>query len=210
MDLLDGLRWRYATKRFDPERRVSDEQVRQLAEAVNLTASSFGLQHYRLIVVQDQATQEELRKVSYDQPQVTECSHVFVLAAKTDLSGDYVDDYMRRMAETRGVELDQVSGFGEYIKGSLSQRDANFIANWNKRQAYMGLSTLLAACGELRIDSCPMEGFQPEDYDRILGLSARGLTATVIAAVGYRAEGDATQHHKKVRLPLEEFVTVIS
>ena len=210
MQLLEALRWRYATKRFNPEKKVSDAQVRQLAEAVNLTASSFGLQHYRLIIVEDQDTKEQLRKVSYDQPQIMECSHLFVLAAKTDLSGDYVDDYMRRMAETRGVELDQVSGFGAYIKGTLSDKSQDFIVNWNKRQAYMGLATLLAAAAELRIDTCPMEGFQPEDYDRILGLTERGLTATVIAPVGYRSAEDQTQHHKKVRLPLEDFVTVVS
>ena len=209
MQLLDALRWRYATKRFNPEKKVSEEQVRQLAEAVNLTASSFGLQHYRLIIVKDQDIREQLRKVSYDQPQITECSHLYVLAAKTDLSGTYVDDYMRRMAETRGVELEQVSGFGEYIKGSLSDKSQDFIVNWNKRQAYMGLSTLLAAAAELRIDSCPMEGFQPDDYDRILNLSERGLTATVIAPVGYRAAADQSQHHKKVRLPLEEFVITV-
>lgn len=209
MQLLPALQWRYATKKFATDRQVSDEDLRQLMEAVNLTASSFGLQHYRVIVVQDQATKDKLLPASYDQGQITDCSHLFVFAAKTDLTGDYVDEYMQRMADTRGLPLDQVSGFGTYIKGTLTDKSEDFIVNWNKRQAYMGLSTLLAAAAELRIDTCPMEGFDPAQYDEILGLTQRGLTATVIAPVGYRSEEDATREHKKVRLPLDEMFTIV-
>ena len=206
MELLNALRWRYATKRFDPTKNVSEKDLRQLMQAVNLSASSFGLQHYRLVVVGDDAVKKELRAASYDQAQLTESSHVFVFAAMTEVSPDYVDDYMQRMADTRGLPVEQVQGFGEYIKGSLKDKSPDFIDNWNKRQAYTGLGTLLAAAAELRIDSCPMEGFEPPKYDQILGLTERGLTATVICPVGYRSPEDATQHHKKVRLPLEEMV----
>ena len=206
MELLNALRWRYATKRFDPTKKVREDDLRQLTQAVNLSASSFGLQHYRLVVVGDDAVKKELRAASYDQAQLTESSHVFVLAAMTEVSADYVDDYMQRMADTRGLPVEQVQGFGEYIKGSLKDKSPDFIDNWNKRQAYTGLGTLLAAAAELRIDSCPMEGFEPAKYDQILGLTERGLTATVICPVGYRSPEDATQHHQKVRLPLEEMV----
>ncbi len=209
MELLNALRWRYATKRFDPAKKVSENDLRQLMEAVNLSASSFGLQHYRLVVVGDDAVKKELRAASYDQAQLTESSHVFVFAAMTEVSPDYVDDYMQRMADTRGLPVEQVQGFGEYIKGSLKDKSAEFIDNWNKRQAYTGLGTLLAAAAELRIDSCPMEGIEPPKYDQILGLTERGLTATVICPVGYRSAEDATQHHKKVRLPLEEMVVQV-
>ncbi|WP_238752163.1 NAD(P)H-dependent oxidoreductase [Neolewinella maritima] len=209
MELLDALRWRYATKRFDPSKKVQQDDLRALLEAVNLSASSFGLQHYRIVVVEDPETKQALRAASYDQAQLTESSHVLVLAAKTDMTPAYVDDYMQRMADTRGLPVDQVQGFGEYIKGTLTDKSTDFIIAWNKRQAYTGLGTLLAAAAELRIDSCPMEGFQPEEYDRILGLTERGLTATVIAPIGYRAAEDATQTHKKVRLPLDEMVITV-
>ena len=209
MEILQALQWRYATKKFAADQRVSTEDLQQLMEAVNLTASSFGLQHYRVMVVQDQAMKDRLLPASYNQAQITDCSHLFVFAAKTDLSGDYVDDYMQRMADIRGLPLDQVSGFGTYIKGTLTGKSEDFIVNWNKRQAYMGLSTLLAAAAELRIDTCPMEGFDPAKYDEILGLTERGLTATVIAPIGYRSEEDATREHKKVRLPLKEMFTMV-
>ena len=206
MELLKALRWRYATKRFDPTRKVSEDNLQNLMEAVNLSASSFGLQHYRMVVVEDAGVKKELRAASHDQAQLTESSHVFVFAAMTEVSPAYVDEYMQRMADTRGLPVEKVQGFGEYIKGSLKDKSADYIQNWNKRQAYTGLGTLLAAAAELRIDSCPMEGFVAADYDRILGLTERGLTATVICPVGYRSAEDATQQHKKVRLPLGEMV----
>lgn len=210
MQLTEALQWRYATKRFDPAKKVSHEDLELLMQAVNLTASSFGLQPYRVMVVQDGKIKQKLREASYDQPQLTESSHVFVFAAKTDMNGDYVDEYIQLVADTRGLDLTKISGFGTYIKDSLTGKSPEFIVNWNKRQTYMGLSTLLAAAAELRIDSCPMEGFEPGKYDEILGLTDRGLTATVIATVGYRSADDATQAHKKVRLPLEEMFTVIT
>jgi nitroreductase len=170
---------------------------------VALSASSFGLQPYQIAVVSDPDTRKQLRAVSYDQPQITDSSHLFVLAAKTDMSPAYVDDYMHRIADTRRLNPEALNGFGSHIKGSVSARSPEQILNWNKRQVYIALGTLLAAAAELRIDNCPMEGFDAEAYDRILGLSERGLTATVLCAVGFRSEEDATAGHKKVRLPHE-------
>jgi nitroreductase len=209
MQLIESLQWRYATKRFDPERKVSEEDLIKLRQAVALSASSFGLQPYRIVIVDEPETKRQLREVSYDQPQLTEASHVFVLAAKADMSSDYVEDYVRRIASTRGQEYDEVKGYGDYMKGSIGARSADFIQNWNKRQVYIALGTLLAAAAELRIDSCPMEGFQAEAYDRILGLAEMGLTATVILPVGYRSAEDATAGHKKVRLPEEELFVAV-
>lgn len=204
MTLLPALNWRYATKRFDPNKKVSAENIEQIQRAIDLAPSSFGLQPYRALVIDDPDTREKLRAASYAQPQITECSHLFVLAAKKDMSPDYVDEYMRRIATTRGQELEDVSGFGEYIKGSTGKMSPEAIVQWNKRQTYIALGMLLAAAAELRVDSCPMEGFEAEKYDELLGLKERGLTATVVAAVGYRSEEDATRHHGKVRLGVGE------
>ena len=203
MSLIENLKWRYATKRFDPERKVDDEAIRTLKEAVNLSATSFGLQPYRVVIVSDPAVKEQLRAASYNQPQLTESSHVFIFCAMTDMPAAHIDTYVDRAAEVQEVPREQLEDFANYMKGSVAGRPEETIEPWNKRQAYIGLGTLLAAAAELKLDTCPMEGFEAAEYDRILGLSDRGLTATVIAPVGYRSEEDATQHRAKVRMPLE-------
>ena len=206
MQLLDDLRWRYATKRFAADRKVSDENLRKLEEAVNLAATSFGLQPFRLVVVSDPKVKEQLRTASYNQPQLTECSHVFVFCAMTEMPPEQIDRYVDRIAEVRDVPREQLNDYANYMKGSVAGKTVESIKVWNQRQAYLGLGTLLAAAAQLRIDSCPMEGFDAGEYDRILNLTDKGLTATVIAPVGYRSEEDATQHYAKVRVPLEEMV----
>ena len=204
--LLESLKWRYATKRFDATKSVAGEGIEVLKQAVNLTASSFGLQHYRLLVIDNAELKAKLREASYNQPQLTEASHIFVLASKTDMSPEYIDDFISRTAAARGIALDDIKGYGEYIKGSVAGMDAETVKGWNQRQAYIALGTLLAAAAELRIDTCPMEGFENAKYDEILGLTKQGLTATVVATVGYRSAEDPTLGAAKVRLPLEEMV----
>lgn len=204
--LLEALQWRYATKRFDADKVVAAEDLDVLKQAVNLTATSFGLQHFRLLVIEDAELKTRLRAASYDQPQLTEASHIFVLAAKTDMSPEYVDDFIQRTAAARGLSPADLEGYGAYIKGTLASKEASFIQEWNQRQAYIALGTLLATAAELRVDSCPMEGFEVEKYDEILGLTQRGLTATVVAPVGYRSAEDQTAGAAKVRLPLAEMV----
>lgn len=203
MQLLESLRWRYATKRFDEDRQVSDEDIRKLQEAVNLAATSFGLQPFRVVTVSDPELKEQLRAASYNQPQLTESSHVFVFCAMKEMPPEHIDAYMDRTAEVRDVPREQLNDYANYMKGSVAGKTVESIEAWNKRQAYIALGTLLAAAAELRIDACPMEGFEAGEYDRILGLTDKGLTATVIAPVGYRSEEDATQHKAKVRVPLE-------
>ncbi|NJB84412.1 nitroreductase [Lewinella marina] len=209
MTLIDSLKWRYATKRFDATRQVGTEDLQTLKEATNLAASSFGLQPYRVLVIEDPKVKEQLREASYNQPQLTESSHVFVFAAKRDLTPEYIDSYVDRIAEVRGVARENLDGYAEYMKGSVAGKDLDSVRSWNQRQAYIGLGTLLAAAAELGIDTCPMEGFDVAAYDRILGLEEQGLTATVIAPVGYRSPEDATQEQEKVRFSLDEMFTTI-
>ncbi len=204
MNLIESLKWRYATKRFAAGRTVSAEDLRTLKEAVNLSASSFGLQPYRVVIVSDPAMKQQLRAASYDQAQLTESSHVFVFAAMKAMPPAHIDTFLDRMAEIRHTPREQLNGFGDYMKGAVAGQSAEATEQWNKRQAYIGLGTLLAAAAELRLDACPMEGFDAGAYDRLLGLEERGLTATVIAPIGYRADADATRHHAKVRVALGE------
>lgn len=206
MSLIKSLEWRYATKRFNPEKKVSDADIETLKQAANLTASSYGLQPYRLLVINNDELQEQLKTGAYNQPQLTEASHVFVLASKTDMTPEYVDGFIKMLADQRGISVDDVQGYADYIKGSIAPKDEEFIKDWNRRQAYIVLGTLLAAAAELRIDACPMEGFQSAVFDEMLGLGELGLTAAVILPVGYRSEEDETRNYAKVRLPLDEFV----
>ncbi|WP_020570695.1 NAD(P)H-dependent oxidoreductase [Neolewinella persica] len=202
--IIDGLKWRYATKRFDAAKKVSDADLQTLQQAVNLTATSYGLQTFRVALISDPNVKEQLQVASYNQPQLTESSHVFVFANMLDVSDEYVDGFIRLLAETRGIPVDAVQGYADYIKGSLKGKEPAFIQDWTRRQAYIALGTLLATAGELKIDTCPMEGFDAEQVNNILGLPEQGLNACVIATVGYRSEEDKTQHAAKVRLPLEE------
>ncbi|MFK8162534.1 MAG: NAD(P)H-dependent oxidoreductase [Lewinella sp.] len=202
--IIDGLKWRYATKRFDATKKVSDADIQTLQQAVSLTASSYGLQPFRVALVSDPKVKEQLQVASYNQPQLTESSHVFIFANMQDVSDEYVDNFIKLLADTREIPVDAVQGYADYIKGSLKDKDAAFINDWTRRQAYIALGTLMATAGELKIDTCPMEGFVPEKVNEILGLTARGLSACVIATVGYRSAEDKTQHAAKVRLPLEE------
>lgn len=202
--IISALEWRYATKQFDPARTASDADIETLKKAVNLAATSYGLQPFRVVVVTDQATKEKLRAAAYNQEQLSTASHIFVFAAKQDMSPEYIDAFIDMLAKQRGVPFESVKGYADYIKGSVAGQNADYVKDWNRRQAYIALGTLLATAGELKIDTCPMEGFDAAQFDDILGLKAQGLSTSVIVPVGYRLKEDKTQHYAKVRFPLEE------
>lgn len=207
--LVESLEWRYATKKFDSSQRVTDEHIDQLKQAINLAATSYGLQPFRVLVVTDQATKEKLKEAAYGQSQMTDASHVFVFAHKLDISDEYVDDYMNRIAQTRNVSIEKLQGFGNTIKGSIKGKSTEDIREWNRRQAYIGLGHLLVAAADIRVDVCPMEGFDAQQVDEILGLPEMGLSTAVAAPVGFRSEDDSLQSATKVRLPQEElFINV--
>jgi nitroreductase len=202
--IIDSLKWRYATKHFDAAKKVSDADIQTLQQSVSLAATSYGLQPFRVALITDPKVKEQLQAASFNQAQFTESSHIFVFANMLEVSDDYVDRFIKRFAETRGIPVDAIQGYADYIKGSLKGKGAAFINDWTRRQAYIALGTLMATAGELKIDTCPMEGFEPEKVNDILDLTEQGLSACVIATVGYRSEDDKTQYAAKVRLPLEE------
>lgn len=202
--IIDSLKWRYATKHFDAAKKVSAADIQTLQQSVNLAATSYGLQPFRVALVSDPEVKEQLKAASFNQSQLTDSSHVFVFANMLEVSDDYVDGFIKLLADIRGIPVDAVQGYADYIKGSLKGKDAAFIQDWTRRQAYIALGTLLATASELKVDTCPMEGFEPDKVNDILGLTEQGLSACVIATVGYRSEEDKTQHAAKVRLPLED------
>lgn len=203
MELLKNLEWRYATKKFDPLKKVSEEHIKLLKQAIRLSASSYGLQLYKVLVISDRRLRERLQSASWGQNQVTEASHLFVFCHYTETRPEYIDAYIRLTAETRKLDVKDLNGYGDSIKTKISEKSAEEKTAWLQCQPYIALGNLLAACAELKIDACPMEGFEREQYDEILSLDKQGLSAVALAAVGYRHSDDTSQNLPKVRKPDE-------
>lgn len=205
-DLLDQLHWRYATKRFDPARKIPAELWSALEEALILSPSSFGLQPWKFVVVTDPALKTKLRTVSWDQPQIEECSHLVVFAMKRGLGAPEVKHFVDRIAEVRGVPVEALKEYRDMMLGSVDGPLKAIVDVWSSRQVYIALGTLLASAAMLGVDACPMEGIDPAQYDEILGLKDKGFQALCVCALGYRAESDAYSKLPKVRFTREEVV----
>jgi nitroreductase len=209
MKLIEGLNWRYATKKYDNTKKVSGKDLDQLKEAVRLSASSFGLQLYKVLVIEDPAIKEKLLPATYGQTQVIDSSQVFVFCNYTKVDESDIDSYTDLVAKTRGLSKEDVKPYGDYMKGATSGFTQDQKEVWTAKQTYIALGNLLAAAGELKIDATPMEGFDANLYNEILGLTAKNLNAAVIATVGYRSEEDATKDFAKVRKSKENLFETI-
>lgn len=205
MSLIENLKWRYATKKYDTTKKVSDEDLQIIKEAIQLTATSYGLQLYKAIIIKDQETRNKLVEASWGQKQVADASALIVLANYTSVTPENVDSYADRMSEVRGVPSEDLKGFTEFVKGSMANMSQEVQQIWTGKQTYIALGNILAACAELKIDSTPMEGFVAEKYNEILGLNDKGLNASVIIPIGYRADDDAYSALPKVRRKDEDF-----
>ena len=203
--LLDQLNWRYATKQFDPNRKISSYDWATLEDALLLTPSSGGLQPWKFIVVTDPAVRARLQPASYGQAQIVDASHLVVFTAKTNFNEADVDAHLRRTAEVQGIPIESLAPFRAMLVGGIVQsmdepaRDA-----WARNQAYIALGNLLTSAALLGIDACPMEGFDRAQYDAILGLKAQGYATAVIATLGYRTTADKNAGAPKVRFPKEK------
>jgi nitroreductase len=207
--LLDNLNWRYATKKFDATKKISSQDLNTLKEAVRLSASSYGLQPYKVVIVENPEIREQLKAAAYGQTQITDASQLFVFANDLNAGAESVDAYIKNISETRGVPVDALAGFADMMKGTIANLSQDAKNIWTAKQTYIALGTLLSAASELKIDATPMEGFNPAAFNEILGLDKLGLNASVIATVGYRHDEDDAQHYKKVRKSHEElFITI--
>jgi nitroreductase/dihydropteridine reductase len=204
MSLIDKLKWRYATKKFDSTKKIAAEKLETILEAVQLSPSSLGLQHYRVLIIEDAATREKLRAVAYGQSQITDASQLIVFAAETGIDEAFGKKYIDNIALVRKTPRENLAGFEGMVLGAINSRTPVDRLIWAQKQAYIALGVLISVTAELDIDSCPMEGFDPVQFDEILGLKEKGLTTTVIATIGYRAEDDPYSRLPKVRRPKEE------
>ena len=204
MDILSKLNTRYATKIFDPAKKVSEADMENLLEAIRLSASSFGLQPYKILVVEDPQIRTELRKAAFNQPQITDASALLVFAAKYAANEKTVDQFVDLIASTRNISRESLASFGDSMKRSLQNRSPEQLETWVSKQVYIALGFGLVAAAVLGLDACPMEGFNPAEFDRILDLNKLELKSKVLMAVGYRSEMDKYQHIAKVRQKKED------
>lgn len=207
-DILNALQWRYATKVFDPSRRISPEIWADLEASLVLTPSSYGLQPWKFLVVTDAELRESLVPHAWRQRQVADASHLVIMAVPKTFSEVELDANIMRMAEVRGGTPDALLGFKNMVMkllvdGGLTQAE---LQQWAKNQAYIALGQFMLAAALLGVDTCPMEGFVPEKFDELLGLSERGYTCAVLCPAGYRSENDRYAQLPKVRFKAEDVI----
>jgi len=207
--MIESLKWRYATKKFDKNKQVSAENIQLLKETVRLTASSYGLQPYKVLEVKSPEIREKLKAVSFGQPQITDASTLFVFCANDDLTDAHIDSYLELSAKIQKVDVEVFKGYGDFMKGVFGSRTTADKHEWAARQAYIALGNLLTTAASMQIDVCPMEGFDAQQYNEILGLKGSGYSSVVIAAIGYRSADDEAQNKAKVRRPLDELFETI-
>jgi nitroreductase len=205
MNILEALHWRYATNQFSDE-VISDKQLRQLLNATILSASSFGLQPYRMIVVSSTELKTQLAAVSMGQDKASLCSHLIVFVAEKNMPHTRIDQYIQKLSTVRGTSLEKLQGMSEQMKAALSYKNEAQMMEWAKRQTYLALGNFLTCAASMKIDSCPMEGIELDDYDNILDLSAQGLTTVAACPIGYRHKDDHYAGFKKVRFDYDELV----
>lgn len=204
MSLIDKLRTRYATKKFDASKKLSAGQLNELLDAVQLSPSSFGLQPYKILVVEDAEIRRQLREAARHQAQLTDASQVIVFASETNIDENLVKHYIDNIARTRQMGRHHLEGFENAMIGTVNRLSEDQKIAWSHKQAYIALGVLLTAAAEMGIDACPMEGFEAGKFDEILGLKEKGLTVSVIAAIGFHAADDSLANLPKVRRPKEE------
>ena len=210
MSLLEALKWRYATKKFDISKVIPMEDIEKIKAGFNLSATSYGLQPVSLILLRNKTIQKELVPLSMNQKQVEQASHLAIFCVKTTLDAPYVVDYFERIKSIRRTEDKILASFRTHIIDSFEKKSSDDIYFWAAKQAYLTMGNLLAVCADLRIDACPMEGFDPEAYDNYFDLKAKGLRSVLIMPMGYRAGDDILSKLKKVRKKISESVIEIN
>jgi len=205
--LLARLNWRYATKKFDPARKIPTATWVALEQALVLSPSSYGLQPYRFLVITDPKLRETLKPLAWGQPQVTEASHLVVFARKTTMTEADVTKFVNLTTDARSMPRGSLQSYYDMMVGDLVKGPRNArVGEWAARQTYIALGNLLTAAALLGIDACPMEGLDPAKFDEVLGLPARGYSTVCACALGYRAADDKYATAKKVRYPAGELI----
>ncbi|SDR67307.1 NAD(P)H-dependent oxidoreductase [Gramella sp. MAR_2010_147] len=206
MSNIKALNWRYATKKFDNSRILSEEKVKVLKQAFNLTATSYGLQPLKMLIISNKDTQRKLREFSMNQQQVDTASHVMVICIEDRVDEEFITNYFKRVKHVRETPEEILKPFHDFLIDDFKTKEVEEIEAWAINQAYLALGTLLTVCAAEEIDACPMEGFEPEKYDEFLNLHDKNLRSVLVLPVGYRSADDDFSKFKKVRRPIDEVI----
>lgn len=206
MDIIQSLQWRYATKKFDTQRLLSDEKLDILKQAFNLTATSFGLQTIKMLIVQDVSIRKELVEHSFGQAQVMNASHLLILCINENISDQDVDAHFDNVIAVRNTPETILAPYRADLKAMMRDMSKEERQEWSIKQVYIALGNLMTVCAVEQIDSCPMEGFDAKQYDTILNLKSKGLKSVLLLPVGYRHEDDMFADFKKVRKTIQDAV----
>jgi len=205
-NIIKALQSRYATKKFNPNKTVSQDKINILQEAFRLTATSFGLQPLKLIVIQNKTLQEKLISASFNQRQVADASHLLIIAIEKDYKNTLIEEHFDLEMQIRGTKPEILAPFKNYLTENFANKSPKELRQFALNQAYITLGNLMTVCAIEAIDACPMEGFSPEKYDELLDLSSKNLEAVLLLPVGYRADDDENSSRKKVRKPLDKLI----
>ncbi|WP_340201945.1 NAD(P)H-dependent oxidoreductase [Ascidiimonas sp. W6] len=206
MNIIEKLQWRYATKKFDNQKKLSRESIETLKKAFDLTATSYGLQPIKLVIVSDDKVKEELLPHSWNQKQVVQASHILIFCIETAVDERYIKGYFDLVKDERSTPDEVLSPFRSSLIKSFEKMTEEEKYIWASKQAYLAMGNLLTVCSLMEVDACPMEGFLPAKYDEILSLKDKGLSSVLVMPVGYRAEDDMFSNFKKVRRGVSESV----
>ena len=203
MSLIDSLNWRYATTKFDSSKSISDQDIVKLKEIVKLSPSSWGFQFYKIFVITDSELKQKLLPAAYNQDQIVDCSHLFIFCSYNNVREEDIDQMIAQFHNKRSNDdsynKESIDNYGDGAKKSILKMEPNRQEEWLKKQCYIALGQLMVGCADMRIDSCPMEGFKSDEVDLILDLKAQNLTSVVLLPVGYRTSDDKYQYKTKVR-----------
>jgi len=206
MNIIEQLKWRYATKKFDKNRKLSEEKIKILKQAFNLTATSFGLQTIKMVVIDDKKIRENLVEHAFFQNQVADASHLLIFCIQNDISNQDVDLHFDNVREIRKTPNSVLQPFQDDLTKMMEEKSVNERQDWSIRQAYIALGNLMTVCAVEEIDACPMEGFVPKQFDELLGLADYGLKSVLLLPVGYRSKDDMFAELKKVRKEMSESI----
>lgn len=197
MDLTSFYKWRYATKKFDSDKTIDEKEMNILKESIRLSPSSYGLQLFKVLIIENKELKDKLKGVSFNQSQISDCSALFVFCNFTKVTSSDIDGFIQLKSSVQDIMISNLSKYGDFLKSTLLTMPSEEVSIWTANQVYIALGNLMTSCAALKIDSCPIEGFQADKYNDILNL--KNMNAAVVASVGYRSNDDLSQESEKVR-----------
>ena len=209
MSTIDYYNWRYATKEFNLEEKITNSDLEIIKESIRLSPSSYGLQLFKVFIIESQKLKDKLRIVSFNQSQISDASHLFVFCNYTKIIEKDIDLYIQNKSLIQQMPITKNEGYGVFLKKNLLKKETEETSIWTNNQVYIALANLMTTCASLKIDSCPIEGFEASKYNEILNINERNMNAAVVCAVGYRSKLDTSQHEKKVRKSSQDLFEII-